>query len=538
MDGTGDGLGLAAIARCADALAELHARIAHRFARAEARERAGRYLAGLLERVERKNGWQLAEAIGETGPRGVQRLLSAATWDADGVRDDLRDYVVEHLGDEATGVLIVDETGFLKKGAKSCGVARQYTGTAGDTVNCQVGVFLAYASQDGAAFIDRALYLPQEWTEDRERRTEAGVPEETRFATKIELAQRMLARAFDAGVPARWVVGGCLLRPVARAAAVARSARARLRADDPEDERRPVPGTARTGRAAGGAAVPGPVARPVGVPGAVRGVRRRDAALAARAVRCRGPGRAPVLPRLRSGRDDGRGVGPRLHRALADRGVLRAGEGRGRPGPVRGAQVGRLAPPRHPLPAGARLPGRHAPGRAAGRSAGKRGRRPRPDPAHGAGGAPAGARHGRSRRAAAVPARLVAVAPGPPGGRRPLPRRAARAPASGPCHPPAPHRRPRRPRPGSPTPSGAASRRCSRRRSQRRGGRATTTGPCSAASSGWCAPGPRGGRCRRSTASGRRPTSGTGSGAPPASGRASSRRCQKEEAKCRCRAGF
>jgi len=200
------GAGLAAIARYADALAELRARIAHRFARAEARERAGRYLAGLLGRVERKNGWQLAEAMGEAGPRGVQRLLSAAAWDANGVRDDLRAYVVDHLGDEATGVLIVDETGFLKKGSKSCGVARQYTGTAGDTVNCQVGVFLAYASRDGAAFIDRALYLPQEWTEDRVRRAEAGIPEETGFATKIDLAQRMLARAFEAGVPARWVV--------------------------------------------------------------------------------------------------------------------------------------------------------------------------------------------------------------------------------------------------------------------------------------------------------------------------------------------
>jgi SRSO17 transposase len=195
------------IVRCADTWAELHARIGRRFARSEARERAGRYLVGLLDRVERKNGWQLAEAIGEAGPRGVQRLLSAAAWDADGVRDDLRAYVVDHLGDDAGGVLIVDETGFLKKGAKSCGVARQYTGTAGTTVNCQVGVFLAYASARGAAFIDRALYLPQAWADDRERRTEAGVPEQTAFATKIELAQQMLARAFVVGVPARWIVG-------------------------------------------------------------------------------------------------------------------------------------------------------------------------------------------------------------------------------------------------------------------------------------------------------------------------------------------
>jgi SRSO17 transposase len=206
MGGVPSGLGPAAIARYTDAWQDLHARIGHRFAREEARQRARRYLAGLLKRVERKNGWQLAEAIGETGPRGVQRLLSAATWDTDGVRDDLRDYVVAHLGDAATGVLIVDETGFLKKGKKSCGVARQYTGTAGTTENCQVGVFLAYAAQDGAAFIDRALYLPQEWTDDRSRRTEAGVPEDTRFATKIALAQRMLGRAFTADVPARWVV--------------------------------------------------------------------------------------------------------------------------------------------------------------------------------------------------------------------------------------------------------------------------------------------------------------------------------------------
>jgi SRSO17 transposase len=186
--------------------ADLHERIAHRFARTEVRERLRRYLWGLLERIERKNGWQLAEAIGDTDPQGVQRLLRTTRWDADGVRDDLRDYVLRHLGDDASGVLVVDETGFLKKGSKSCGVARQYTGTAGDTVNAQVGVFLTYASQRGAAFIDRALYLPRDWTRDRERRSEAGIPTATRFATKITLAQRMLARAFAAGVPARWVV--------------------------------------------------------------------------------------------------------------------------------------------------------------------------------------------------------------------------------------------------------------------------------------------------------------------------------------------
>ena len=132
--------------------------------------------------------------------------MNSARWDADLVRDDLREYVMEHLGDEESGVLIVDDTGFLKKGKKSLGVARQYTGTAGDTVNCQVGVFLAYTSERGAGFVDRALYLPREWTNDPSRRTEAAVPEEVIFANKVKLAKGMLERAFAAGLPARWVV--------------------------------------------------------------------------------------------------------------------------------------------------------------------------------------------------------------------------------------------------------------------------------------------------------------------------------------------
>jgi SRSO17 transposase len=184
----------------------LHARIAGRFGRAEVRERARRYLAGLLDRVERKNGWQLAEHLGETGPQGVQRLLNAAHWDAETVRDDLRTYVVEHLG-HPDGVLVVDETGFLKKGTKSVGVKRQYSGTAGRIENCQIGVFLAYASPRGRAFLDRTLYLPQEWVDDAVRRAEAGVPQEVGFATKGELATAMLARAFAARVPASWVTG-------------------------------------------------------------------------------------------------------------------------------------------------------------------------------------------------------------------------------------------------------------------------------------------------------------------------------------------
>jgi SRSO17 transposase len=188
-------------------LEELHSRIAHHFLRPEVRERAYRYISGLLADVGRKNSWQMAEAIGEVTPRGVQHLLNDAHWDPDAVRDDLREYVVEHLGDEHSGVLIVDETGFLKKGEKSVGVARQYTGTAGKKENCQVGVFLCYASKEGgAAFIDRALYLPKEWTDDPQRLSEAGVPEGVGFATKGELAKAMLNRAFEADVPARWVV--------------------------------------------------------------------------------------------------------------------------------------------------------------------------------------------------------------------------------------------------------------------------------------------------------------------------------------------
>ena len=147
-------------------LDDLHARIAPRFRRSEARERSKRYVTGLLDHVERKNGWHVAEHLGEPGPQGVQRLLNAADWDADAVRDDLRTYVVEHLG-AADGVLIVDETGFLKKGTKSVGVQRQYSGMAGRIENCQIGVFLGYASSKGRTFLDRELYLPKDWAEDR-----------------------------------------------------------------------------------------------------------------------------------------------------------------------------------------------------------------------------------------------------------------------------------------------------------------------------------------------------------------------------------
>jgi SRSO17 transposase len=181
-------------------------RLRPRFARAEMRVRCRRYLHGLLGEARRKNGWHLAEAVGERTPHGMQELLNRAVWDADAVRDDLRAYVVEHLGDPAA-VLVIDETGFLKKGTKSVGVQRQYSGTAGRIENCQIGVFLAYASPQGHAFLDRALYLPKVWAEDAARREAAGVPPDVRFATKGDLARAMLARAFAEAVPATWITG-------------------------------------------------------------------------------------------------------------------------------------------------------------------------------------------------------------------------------------------------------------------------------------------------------------------------------------------
>jgi SRSO17 transposase len=176
------------------------------FQRAAAHRHAVAYITGLLGEVERKNGWQLAEYGGYGHPRPIQRVLDRSVWDAEAVRDDLREQVIAELGDPE-GVLVVDETGFLKKGTKSCGVARQYSGTAGRIENCQIGVFLGYASPKGRAGIDRALYLPRPWADDRERREEAGVPTTVAFHTKPWLALEMIERALDAGVPARWVVG-------------------------------------------------------------------------------------------------------------------------------------------------------------------------------------------------------------------------------------------------------------------------------------------------------------------------------------------
>ena len=188
-------------------LRALHERIAGRFHRPEAHQRTLAYLQGLLGPMERKNGWQLAEYAGDATPFGMQRLLARCRWDEDGVRDDLREYVVEHLGDEQA-VLVVDELGFLKQGKKSVGVQRQYSKTAGKVENCQIGLFLAYVSNRGRTFLDRELYLSDDWLWDLNRMDETGVPKDTQMIVsrdKHELAQAMIGRALAAGVPFAWV---------------------------------------------------------------------------------------------------------------------------------------------------------------------------------------------------------------------------------------------------------------------------------------------------------------------------------------------
>jgi len=190
---------------------QLIQRIGSCFGRCDLRRRAAAYVRGLLGPVQRKNGWQLAEYVGGATPHGLQRLLDRASWDADAVRDELVFYAQRHLLTERdAGVLIVDETGFLKKGEKSVGVQRQYSGTAGRIENCQVGVFLALAGPRGRALIDRALYLPKSWCEDTDRLREAHVPANVGFLTKPQLARRLLERALQAGLRPRWVLGDAI----------------------------------------------------------------------------------------------------------------------------------------------------------------------------------------------------------------------------------------------------------------------------------------------------------------------------------------
>lgn len=198
------GVELEDVERWGGELRVLQTQLSPYFARSEPRQRAIVYIRGLLSDLPRKNGWQLAEQAGERTPDGMQRLLSSSDWNADALRDELQRYVREHLRD-AEAVLVVDETGFLKKGSQSVGVKRQYSGTAGRIENCQIGVFLAYASRQGHVLVDRELYLPEEWAENPTRRAEAHVPEPTAFQTKPGLAQQMLERAFASGLSCAWV---------------------------------------------------------------------------------------------------------------------------------------------------------------------------------------------------------------------------------------------------------------------------------------------------------------------------------------------
>lgn len=177
------------------------------FTRSDTRYRAERYVKGLLGNAGRKNGWQVAEYLGDDTPYAIQHLLGRSNWDADAARDELLRYSREHLlAPTEKGVLIVDETGFLKKGDKSAGVQRQYSGTAGRIENCQIGVFLALACSRGRCLLDRALYLPQSWYEDESRCREASIPPTVAFSTKPRLAQDMLAHAFDNGFSPEWVL--------------------------------------------------------------------------------------------------------------------------------------------------------------------------------------------------------------------------------------------------------------------------------------------------------------------------------------------
>jgi SRSO17 transposase len=189
----------------ASSLRDVKRRMRPLFAQERTAASACAFVDGLLSEERRKTGWMRAEAAGDPGPWRQQELLGRDRWDADALRDLVRDYVVEHLGDE-DAVLVVDETGFLKQGKASCGVARQYTGSAGKITNCQIGVFAAYVSRHGHAFMDRALYLPKSWTDDPRRLKTAHAPG-VGFSTKPQLAARMIARAIAARVPFAWVAG-------------------------------------------------------------------------------------------------------------------------------------------------------------------------------------------------------------------------------------------------------------------------------------------------------------------------------------------
>lgn len=340
-------------------------RIAGRFARVEPRRRVRDLILGLLSDLPRKNCWTIAEHIGHATPDGLQHLLGRAKWDADLVRDDLRDFVLEHLADDQA-VLVVDETGDLKKGTRTVGVQRQYTGTAGRIENAQVAVYLTYTSRHGHAGVDRALYLPKSWTRDEDRRQEAAVPDELSFATKPQLAQQMIERALDAGAPAAWAAGDEVYgdNPKLRAALEARGLgyvlavscthRVPTAARRPPGQKDPAQGLAEAVRRTRREGPPlvrlGPGRDQHRSPG-------RASAPADPPQPCyRGTGLLPLLLAL-SGSAVHAGEGRR--KPLDGGGNVPELEGTGRARRTPGAALGLLAPLGHPGPARPCLPRRH-----------------------------------------------------------------------------------------------------------------------------------------------------------------------------------
>ena len=350
-------------------LQDLFARIAGRFYRIEPRRRAFGYVRGLLSPLERKNGWTLAEQCGDRSPNALQEMLYSPCWDPDAVRDDLRGYVVEQLGDRR-GVLVGDDTGFVKKGSRSAGVQRQYSGTAGRTENCQIGVFLCYASDRGRALIDRELYLPVSWTGDRDRCRAAAVPEEVGFATKPQQMRMMVERAVAAGVPFAWFTAdeaygqnpglrawlegqdiayvmatrcdqqvACGLPTTTRVDTLIAALPTRAW------NRRSAGDGAHGPRMLGGHSDPPPV-RPwpprLGA-GQTLDQRRRDR----------------LLRLLRAPRHPAARAGPRRRHPLGHRGVVPDRQERGRARPVPGPPLRRLVRPHHPGHDRRRVPGRH-----------------------------------------------------------------------------------------------------------------------------------------------------------------------------------
>ena len=342
-------------------------RIAPRFARYEPLRLAAALMLGLLSGLERKNCWTIAEQRGQRSPDGLQHLLARASWDADAVRDDLRGYVVDAFGDDAA-VVVVDETGDVKKGEKSVGVQRQYTGIAGRIENAQVAVYLTYAAPRGHAFIDRALYLPKSWVEDQPRRDVAGVPADAAFATKPALATTMITRAVQAGVPAGWVGGDEVygadpaLRRTGRehrlgyVLQVAANRRVdTLPALIPESAWQ----TYSCGRGSKGHRGYAWALELLPEPGDPDTAGQRH--LLIRRNRVTGE---PGLPTLLQPRPDHPGHPGEGGRAtVADRGILPNRQGPGRAGPAPGGGLDLLAPVDHPGHARPRLPGRgHRPG--------------------------------------------------------------------------------------------------------------------------------------------------------------------------------